>query len=82
MKTLINNKALRYINFRLIPDRESNSKQGFNRSKSYIYMIYKKTKRYTLKDNNTLIIVDPHDLFIWPYKNLAIHAKKFWIEIV
>ena len=82
MKTLINNKALRYINFRFILDMWPGPRRGFNRSESYVYMIYKKEKRYTLEDNKTLLIAYPNDLYIWPYKNLAINVKNSCLELV
>ena len=82
MKVIISNKALRYINFRLIPDMWPGLRRGSNRSESYVYMIYKKEKRYTLEDNNPLIRTNPHELFIWPYKNLTINVKDLCLEMV
>ena len=65
-----------------MPDMLPGSKRTFNRSKSYVRMIYKKEKRYTLEDNKTPIVTFPDDLYFWPYKNLTVHVKHCWVEIV
>ena len=84
MKVLISNKHLLYENFILIKDRFDHSVDlKANEPKGYRYLICKKEKRYTLKNNNPHKMTVPDELFFWPYKNLSIYANKtFGLKII
>lgn len=83
MKVLISNKHLLYENFILIQNRcDPSVKLKANQPKGYRYLICKKEKRYTLKNNPHKMTV-PDELFFWPYKNLVIYANKnFGLKII